>query len=605
MTLRALLGSDMLRALPAWLGLLTVNAGLWVLLLLGAARFRGGGVPASWLVLVGWGSIALFLCLGPTRRRCRPLDLALPVSARRLRAIHLASVVLAAAAVAAAYVAVLALFRGPLAGRASLDMDVGRLALLLGAGILLAVVLLDAFRPSLALVPATPGYVAWVAVVLGGTAALLAALSGAPSALAIAPAVGAAAGAWALFRVAPGVFSLVSAEPEGEEREATAGSAAAHGAEGAGTSGRALVRTLLRLLPLGPKAAALLPFVALLGVVIGGGLGALLGDPDAGVLRLWQVPLAGYLLFVAWSLGLESLHVLDPLPLRRRALFALLALPPLLVFVLGYAAGAALERRAEVRREPVGFVETRSGRSFDVPLRFYALAPDGNPPPVESPWGETFAPKPRYPSVLWSRAALYNPFSFGPDSSREFAALQISRAVAAVCGARVPAKEIADRHLTSDAEGRVAPREGGLALKRDRPELAPRARGPLAILMLPLAACPWLLLLGLLLRAYRPCVPESARFGIYFGIVGAFLVGMIGLAAAMIAGALRPPVAQALVEMAAARVGSSPLAAAAAWAVCAALVAAAYRIAEAQFVRMEIPARPVIYALLGRPRERA
>lgn len=605
MILRAFLRSETFRALPVWLGLLTVNAGLWVTLLLGVVKAGRGEIPASWLVLVGWGSVAMFLAVGPIRRRCRPLDLALPVSARRLRAIHFASVVLAAAAIAAAYVAVVALVGGPLAGRAGLGADEGRLALLLGAGILLATVLLDSFRPSLASVPPTPGHVAWVAVVLGGTGALLVALSEAPAAFAIAPAAGAAAGAWVLFRVAPPVFSIVPAEPEGGEREAASGSGAAAAAERSGPSGWVLARTLLRLLALGPKGAALLPFVAALGAVAAGGLGAVLGDPDAGVLRLWQVPLAGYTLFVAWSLGLESLHVLDPLPLRRRAIFALLALPPLLVFGLGYGAGAALERRAEASREPVGFVETRNGPVFQVPLRLFALAPDGNPPAVESPWGETFAPRPRYPSVLWSRAALYDPFSFGPESSREFAALQISRAVEAVCGARVPAEEIAERYLTSDEEGRVAPREGGLALRKDYPGIAPRAGGPVWVFVVPLAACPWLLLLGLLLRAYRPLVSERARFGVYFGIVGAFVLGMIGLSVALIAGVLRPPVGEALLGIAAGRIGASPLSTASGWAVCTVLLAAAYRFAESRFVRMEIPARPVIYALLGRPRERA
>ncbi len=605
MILRALLRSEIFRALPLWLGLLTVNAGLWVLLFLGRARYRGSEIPGSWLVLVGWCSLALFLAVGPVRRRCRPLDLALPVSARRLRAIHLASVVLAAAAVAAAYVAVVALLGSLSTGGARLGVDVRHLALLLGAGILFATVLLDSFRPSLASVPVTRGYAAWVAVVLGGTGALLAKLSGAPAAFAVAPAVGAAAGALALFRVAPGAFSLAPAEPEGGAVEETAVPAAGREAERAGPRGAALARALLRLLVLGPKAAAMLPFVALLGVVAAGGLGALVGDPDAGVLRLWQVPLAGYVLFISWSLGLESLHLLDPLPLRRRALFALLALPPLLVFGFGYGAGAALGARAESRREPLGFVETRSGLGFEVPLRFHALAPDGNPPVVGSPWGETFAPRPRYPAVLWSRAALYNPFSFGPESSRGFAALQIARAVEAVCGRSVPAGEIADRYLGSDGGGRVVPREGGLTLRKDHPGLLPRAGGPVAVLVLPLAACPWLILLGVLLRAFRPFVSERARLGVYFGIVVAFVLGMIGLTVAMIAGALRPPVAEALLQIAADRIGASPLSTAAGWIACAAVLAAAYRFAETRFVRMEIPARPTIFTLVGRQRERA
>jgi hypothetical protein len=73
---------------------------------------------------------------------------------------------------------------------------------------------------------------------------------------------------------------------------------------------------------------------------------------------------------------------------------------------------------------------------------------------------------------------------------------------------------------------------------------------------------------------------------------------MAAEAAVLIAAFARPWLARAAVEMPAFVLGRSALSTVAAWLACAVLVLGAYRLAERQFTRMEIPAKPLKFTLV-------
>ena len=105
-----------LRALPMWGVLFLLNASVLLGLIVTVAARQRSFVSATALVIVGWINIAPFLALGHGRSRCGALDLALPITARRLWGAHLALIALASLVMTGAYVAFVATARWILAG---------------------------------------------------------------------------------------------------------------------------------------------------------------------------------------------------------------------------------------------------------------------------------------------------------------------------------------------------------------------------------------------------------------------------------------------------------------------------------------------------------
>ncbi len=177
-------------------------------------------------------------------------------------------------------------------------------------------------------------------------------------------------------------------------------------------------------------------------------------------------------------------------------------------------------------------------------------------------------------------------------------AWQLSRAVETVYGARVPAREIADRHLVTDAEGRVAPRTETLELRPDHARPALTGGGPMFVILTAVACVLWLLLVALLLRAYRAGVGDARRRGLLWGMLALVMVFFLALVVVVLTGLARPWLASALVEIPVRALGQSAAATTAAWVSAVALLVLAYRLAESQFLRMEIPTRPTKFTLI-------
>jgi hypothetical protein len=581
---------EALRGWPVWLLVTSLNTSVIAGLLVLRAAERRSPVPAGGLLLAAWIGVALYLAFGRTRTRARPFHLTLPLSARRLWLGHVTAVVLMAGAVALAGVALELAHPRMLAGRVALEVRPLALAAHLLAGAALATVLLQLASPQRARIPLSAGYALWALAVLVAVPALLVFLAprgAAWSLLTLAAAV--AIGGWELATLPP-AFSLVP-------REAARARVALLEAPGADRApSRWIVAAALFR---GASAGALdwmsVPVTMLFAFVVGGGI-TLLGM-DAVDLRYAYVPMLSYLLFSAIAPRLGRLHHLDPLPVPRRILFALLVVPCFAACVAGYGLGAFAAGRAARRAELVGFPATGEVHSVKVPMWARRIAWNGRPPAVVSPWGESHAPV-TWPLWRGGRAVLYSPFSAPRGSSREYVAWQLSRAVEAVYGRRVPADEIADRYLVTGADGRVVLRAGARLLSGDDPRLSPVSGGPMFAVLMALVCVPWLLLVALLLRAYRAGVSDAWRQGLFWGLAVLVVVFFAGQAAAVIAGLARPWLATALVEIPVRALGESAAATVGAWVAAAVLLLVAYRLAESQFVRMEIPARPTRFTLI-------
>jgi hypothetical protein len=151
------------------------------------------------------------------------------------------------------------------------------------------------------------------------------------------------------------------------------------------------------------------------------------GDPFLALLYFFMFIYGG------WNQAILRIHPVDAWPISRRLIFAHAMLPLMIPYLLGMGLGALIQ---ETKARPSLMVLYEDG-VVDVPYEFRAIAPDGVPPTITTPWGETFTPEGAR-IVPWSDAVIYNPYAVGYDTSTRLDALQIDRAVAAVHGDAPP-----------------------------------------------------------------------------------------------------------------------------------------------------------------------
>jgi hypothetical protein len=597
---------DAWRSFPVWGVVLILNTGLFIGLMTTTALRRHGQVSPVSLLLLGWLTLAFHLGISAGRARCRPLDLALPISARRLFVAHVSAIVLSGTVLVAACVGLAALPSQSVGGTDVRCPGLAGIGILLEGGLLLGAALLQLPRPTLARVSASPRHVAWTVLVLSGVLPLLMALRGAGPLGTFVPLLLAAVVFAAAFSAVPRAYVAVPRDPERATRRAGRSDAEGRSSAAAGAPGRVPWGTRLaafRCVTAGAKELIVYALLVAFGLFLGGAFAVSKAAADLRDLQFVYVPLAAYLLFSMMLPRLALLQDLDPLPISRRLLFAGLLLPSALAYAAAWGAGAAVAAHFGDRVEYVDFAKDDSGGGWSVsaPLRVHRIAWDGRVPDVTSPWGESH-PADRHPLIRGWRPAVWSPFSAPPGSSARFVALQIGRAAEAVYGLSIPPEEIERRWLVTFPDGSVAGRGPSLGLREEHPGAIPRS-GPEMPVLLALAMAPWLLLVAALFRAYRSSRPNSSRQAVYWGGLGLLISPLLLLFLAMIAGLARPWLARALLEIPMWSLQGIPGGTAAAWVGGAVLLLAAYRLAEIQFLRAEIPARPVKYSLLERMRE--
>ena len=608
------------RALPKWIlvGALITSALGGVRVLVGTIREADNIAPAHFgdyllLALALWIPVALFLALGNTGLRCNRLDLTLPISASRLNAAHLGGVLLSGSIVLAVASGVV-LFHdwalGFIPGKVSPQPGVGDMFVFAVIALILTAAGLLGAQPSVYRTPSGNGRAFFVTTYLFGGLGLILVLSFLPLAVSLLPLAVAAVLIARSFRGLPSALTLVplpgveGAEPAGEERWKDLERptpASDSGTQRAGFPSLHLNLTLYKILALGIAPVQLLRVpinVIAIPFLIGMGL-ILSGFPYDTPIRLTNVTLAAYMLLAFLAAPMAQMHLLDPLPISRRRIFALLVLPGLLAVAAGYGAGRIGAATSEERPSIQYTSQITRGQAppyrssfptLRVPYTEFRTAWNGEVPPIESPWGESHEAW-RIPLYSGSRAMVYLPFSTPEGSSVDFVALQISRAVEAVYGRTIPYEEIRERYLETSPEGVVSLRNpSGLTLLEDYPELSVGGEGPLFPVAILITGLLYLGIGSLYLRTYRASISEGKRKAAFFAVLGGTLVLHITPFIAFISGFVEDWVVLGQAEAGLLWLARTlPGGEAAVWVLCAAILYAGYRLAQGAFERIEVP----------------
>jgi hypothetical protein len=312
--------------------------------------------------------------------------------------------------------------------------------------------------------------------------------------------------------------------------------------------------------------------------------------------------ITSYALLSFGGLPPRRLYVFDAIPLSRRFIFAVVYLHLVLLLALGYGAGRIVADRAEDTRELISHFERDDHYYVSVPLRNGGIALDGSPPLATSAWGESHE--------VWSReiwsgrsSVVYSKFSTPPGSSREFVALQISRAVKDIYGEDISPEEVSTRYLAVDAAGRVVPAGSGLTLKADHPEWGVLPYGPVFPVMMLVVCGLWLLALSGYLGSLRPGFAEKQRKGrFWWGMV--ILMGLHFLQFVLLfTETLDHWILSGFWMIAIGELTERlPGGAVSVWFLCGLTLFLLYRMAEGRFVRVEsLPGDDIRISLIERP----
>jgi len=580
--------------------------------LAGAAGAEKSMADVALTLLAIWLPTAVYLAVATGNRRCSRFDMGLPVSSSDLWVAH----GLAMACSGLAVLAVTACATWALGWVADIPVafvqGVAPLALRVAAVSILSVAISQSISPSLERI-ASGRRLVWSVIGLAGVLyGLIVVLAVLPLAVSLVPVVAAAALVWRTLRDLPGamvVAPLEVAAPNGLGRcgmaEASSGEQAPgwEAVQRRGGIGRiwSLVMTIYRSttkMPLAPVVAV--PLLVVAGFTMSGAFGGAIKGDDS--IRFSLLFLTSYVLLSFGGLPPRRLYLFDPIPVSRRFIFAIIYLHLVLLLGLGYGAGRIVADRAENARELISYVERDDHYYVSVPLRNGGIALDGSPPLATSAWGESHE--------VWSRevwsgrsGVVYSKFSTPRGSSREFVALQISRAVMDIYGETLPAEEVSVRYLAIDAAGRVVPAGPELALKGDHPAWNVLPHAPVFPVMM-LAVCGmWLLALSGYLSALRAGFTEKQKKGrFWWGMV--IVMGLHFLQFVLLfTGTLDHWILSGFWMIAIRELTERlPGGAVSVWILCGLTLFLLYKMAERRFVRVEsVPGDDIRVSLIERP----
>ena len=565
---------EAVRWLPLWLTITMLNTSV----LLGmvawrqASRSQNAQLPVGALLIILWLALAFYILFGQVRTRCQRLEMTLPIRSQTLWRRHLAAVFLAGAVVLAGSLGVLALHANLLskAGRQQF-LEIPYMTLIgpLLAGLLLATALVSSVEPGLQRLRGKRTYWALVLGGLVGIPLLLLLLIQWPWASAGICFVLAISVSRQTQRSLPAAYRLVPA---------TAGPASAERTVAASTDRPAsrwqVYRTLFNVLHTAPPWKQLTPwmvygFGAVMGFILGGGIDRW---EEVSSLRFLYLPFGSYMLFAGIGILTYNLYRLDSLPVSRRTILAVLMLPGLIAFSAGYATGSWARSTASDASPQVNFKvlqtriemdlhegvkprprELRTMVWVEVDPSFMGATFGGKPPTLTSPWGESHE--------AWSEelfkgtsALLYNPYNTAEDTTADFEALMLSRAIEDVYGQSIPPGELRDRYFVVENDQvvgltsymhtgpgyKVTARSRGIPLLEDYPALQVPPPGPETPIYMLFVLVPWLLLTALFLRSFR--ATHSIRYirGIYWAGLAIPMLGLVSQVVLAVFGLFSP-----------------------------------------------------------------
>jgi hypothetical protein len=464
-------------------------------------------------VLLIWVMVTMMLGFAQVGRRADRYVLSLPLPSRTVWLARLTSVVAFMIFILAVAVVFMLAFndqeRQPLINGDA----VGFLLSLFGV-MLLAVALVQSYRPKLLEIPGGRRAVAYIVTVWAVCLGLLFSLISMGPAWTVLPLLVAIALLVRVGRSLPATFTVATARSADDrgvpswspETSTEAALRSASERDGPSRPGWLLTRTILLSL-YRPVAAAVAVAVVLgfLGFYISGFYPEPLSGP---VYMFWVIGFSPAM--IIWP----AKHVfrLDFLPVTRRRIFPFLALPALVLLCGGFVGGTVFGyvfTPREALREYVGTEDCPF--CHRVPDRFLKIAWDGAPPPVVAPWGESHQPWTCRP-IEGRRSLLYSPFSVPKGSSKEYAAWQLSREIDAVYGADIPAENILrsfDAYFETREDGTFALRSWGDPIRADYPGLRQQDWGrPTAAIVLILGIM-WFMMAGWMVRVYFSGVSPS------------------------------------------------------------------------------------------------
>ena len=573
----------------------------------------------AFLAIPIWLSISPFLLIGRVGERCLPLDMALPLSARRLWLAHVIALMLFGLGLLALTGGILQLFfrllqRAPQESSAFPEAFAD-LVLPMSAGLVLVVVLHQCVHPSLCRIPRTRQYILYSILVVCIALGLILALALLPPLAAVVPLALALWIGYRTYRSVPPAFTLVP-------REACPGDAAAAPAPSgtavepaplgdlvkeaeAGSAGSVVLGRLLFRVLYGKFAHrtyafyGFYPLLFFLGVIFSGFM-ALWRDMELPQL-LWLF-LTAYFLLSFLPVQMVQLQFLSPLPISRTRLLSLLMLPGLLAIFVGYGAGSAGKAFIQSSRLMIKYQEESSSLLptypsdypvVRVPAQYFEIAWDGNVPENGSPWGESH-PARKDPLYSGSRIVLYSPFSTPRGCTPQFVAHQISKAIQVIYGTTVPYQQVLERYLEIKDNVCLGLKDGGAPILRDYPNLIPVRDIPLFPLIALVIGGTWLLMAALYFRTCRATVSDAGRKAVYFALLAVVLMINTAPVPALILGFFRLEVVDAFLRILIRQaVDFLPGGVLTVWVLSAGALAGAYQLAKALFGRIElIPGRP-------------
>jgi len=585
------------------------------------ARLSAGGEPAArdlaLTLLTLWIPSAVYIGVNAAERRCSRFDMELPISSSDLWRAHIAAIFVAGLVILAATAGMMwfvgwaaSMWLGLLP--AVFPGSILLLALRVIPVLLLGISVAQSVSPSLERLPSGRRLVWSVIGAMGALFVLVLALGVLPLAVSLVPLAVAAVVVRRAYTSLPGTMVAAPVGPVWlggpEKSDRTPAAAEAGAGWDVAAKSRGAVRRALTLIVTITRSTTKMPVAPIVGVPIllaagftmAGAFGEAIRGDDS--IRFSLLFIISYTLLSFSGLPPRRLFMLDALPISRRLIFAAIYLPLVLMLSLGYAAGRIVADNAGNSTELINYFERDDHYYVSTPLRDGELALDGNPPQRTSPWGEAHD--------VWSReiftgstGVVHSLFSTPPGSSREFVALQMSRAAKAIYGEDLSPDEVSERYLAVDSRGRVVPKTGELTLAADHPDWRVRPHGPVFPVMMLLVCVPWLLAMSFYLRTLRPGYSEGRRkSAFWWGMI--VLMGLhVSQFAALFTNTLDHWVLSG-VSMVVVREMSErlPGGSVTVWVLCGLVIYGFYRMAESRFLRVESsPGDDMRIALIERP----